>query len=246
MLVSHDRRAARVADRVVRIRDGRLSETWPCGGRRRARSELLVVDDRGWVRLPDALRHDGSGLVDGGHGRDRDDRQLRPVGAVAPRAASGPSGGDHRATARGSASQGAAVPRPRRHVASACGVRKAYGGRLVLDGAGLDVRAGRLHVVRGRSGSGKSTLLRVLLGLERPDAGTVRLDGADLADLDRAGLAAVRRRAAAVVGQDVHLAETVDVRTNLELARVVRGLSPDVAHGDAVLDGLGLLPAGGA
>ena len=51
VLVSHDRRAARIGDRVVRIRDGRLSETWQPGG-----EELLVVDDRGWLRLPEAVR----------------------------------------------------------------------------------------------------------------------------------------------------------------------------------------------
>ncbi len=51
VLVSHDRRAARIADRVVRIRDGRLSETWRPGG-----EELLVVDDRGWLRLPEQVR----------------------------------------------------------------------------------------------------------------------------------------------------------------------------------------------
>ena len=53
VLVSHDRRAGRIADRVVRIRDGRLSETWRPG-----EEELLVVDDRGWLRLPEALRPD--------------------------------------------------------------------------------------------------------------------------------------------------------------------------------------------
>ncbi|WP_158221154.1 ATP-binding cassette domain-containing protein [Kineosporia sp. R_H_3] len=249
VLVSHDRRAARVADRVVRIRDGRLSETWVPGG-----PERLVVDDRGWVRLPDALRHGGSGLVEAATGSGGAIR-LQPVPAApavadalsdaAPSdaAPSGPSAGDHRAVARGSTSERA--PGQADAVAVACGVRKAYGDRVVLAGVDLEVRAGRLHVVRGRSGSGKSTLLRVLLGLERPDVGSVHLDGAVLADLDRAGLAALRRRTAAVVGQDVHLAETVDVRTNLELARAVRGQAPDAAHGDTVLDALGLLPLAG-
>src|SRR5262249_61578262 len=51
LLVTHDQRAARIADRVVRIRDGRLSEQWTPDG-----PEFLVVDDRGWVRLPEQLR----------------------------------------------------------------------------------------------------------------------------------------------------------------------------------------------
>ena len=53
LLVSHDSGAARVADRIVRIRDGRLSEEWAADG---AENESLVVDDRGWVRLPEPLR----------------------------------------------------------------------------------------------------------------------------------------------------------------------------------------------
>ena len=53
LLVSHDARAGRIADRVVRIRDGRLSEEWTPGT---TSSETLVVDDRGWLRLPEALR----------------------------------------------------------------------------------------------------------------------------------------------------------------------------------------------
>ena len=54
VLVTHDAGAARIADRVVRIRDGRLCEQWrrPDAGAR----ETLVVDDRGWVRLPEPLR----------------------------------------------------------------------------------------------------------------------------------------------------------------------------------------------
>ncbi len=51
VLVTHDERAQRIAQRVVRIRDGRLGEEWLPGG-----DERLVVDDRGWVRLPEPMR----------------------------------------------------------------------------------------------------------------------------------------------------------------------------------------------
>ena len=107
------------------------------------------------------------------------------------------------------------------------GVSKGYGGRGVLVGVDLEVRGGRLLVVRGRSGSGKSTLLRVLVGLERPDTGRVLLGGRELAGLDRSGLARVRRELAAVAGQDAQLADTLDAAANLELARAVRGLPAD-------------------
>ena len=59
LLVTHDQRAARIADRMVRIRDGRLSEQW---SPHTPDDEMLVVDDRGWVRLPEALRRNTGAL----------------------------------------------------------------------------------------------------------------------------------------------------------------------------------------
>lgn len=59
VLVTHDRRAGAIADRVVRIRDGRISETWipPASPLTpEVEEELLVMDDRGWVRLPQEFR----------------------------------------------------------------------------------------------------------------------------------------------------------------------------------------------
>jgi len=64
-------------------------------------------------------------------------------------------------------------------LAEARGVVKAYGAESVLDGVSLAVPQGEISVVLGGSGSGKSTLLRILLGLERCDAGQVRLLGED-------------------------------------------------------------------
>ncbi|HET9654717.1 MAG TPA: ATP-binding cassette domain-containing protein, partial [Kineosporiaceae bacterium] len=270
VLVSHDRRAARVADRVVRIRDGRLSETWRPGPSPSARAvapeELLVVDDRGWLRLPEPLRL-AAGAADavsarvvegaivlhapGLSGRTVPDPLDGPGQPAGPRAGSvrggstraeGSRADGSRAESRGREGQGDEVAPAggRAPVAVLRGIRKAYGERVVLAGVDLDVPVGRLLVVRGRSGTGKSTLLRLLTGLDRPDAGTVTVDGTDLAGLDRTGLAALRRRVSAVVGQDVHLAETATVLANLELARAVRGLAPELALTQRRLAGLGL------
>ena len=74
------------------------------------------------------------------------------------------------------------------------GIRKSYDGRVVLDGVDLNVRTGETLVIVGASGSGKSTLMRCLVGLERPDAGVVILDGVDLFAADPRALSALRER----------------------------------------------------
>jgi phospholipid/cholesterol/gamma-HCH transport system ATP-binding protein len=62
------------------------------------------------------------------------------------------------------------------------GLRRALGGREVLKGLDFEVRPGEIFVVMGPSGSGKSVLLRHLIGLERPDAGEILLNGRSIMD----------------------------------------------------------------
>jgi phospholipid/cholesterol/gamma-HCH transport system ATP-binding protein len=63
------------------------------------------------------------------------------------------------------------------------GLVKRFGDKLVLDGIDLDVPAGTSMVVIGGSGSGKSVLLKCILGLIRPNAGTIEIDGVDATSL---------------------------------------------------------------
>lgn len=57
------------------------------------------------------------------------------------------------------------------------GVRKAYGARAVLEGISLTLAPGRIVALVGPNGSGKTTLIKLILGLARPDAGRLSLDG---------------------------------------------------------------------
>ncbi len=74
------------------------------------------------------------------------------------------------------------------------GLRKAFGEKKVLNGLDLDVARGESLVVLGGSGSGKSVLLKHLIGLLRPDEGSVVVDGIDIHGLDRGELTDFRRR----------------------------------------------------
>jgi ABC-type multidrug transport system fused ATPase/permease subunit len=83
-------------------------------------------------------------------------------------------------------------------------------GRLVLDGAALDVARGELVAILAPSGAGKSTLLRACVRLVELDAGEILLDGAEVRSLDPCAL---RRRVALVAQHPVMLPGTV--RDNL-------------------------------
>jgi phospholipid/cholesterol/gamma-HCH transport system ATP-binding protein len=63
------------------------------------------------------------------------------------------------------------------------GVRKRFGTNVVLDGIDLDIAAGESLVVIGGSGTGKSVLLKCVLGLLRPDAGSIEIDGEETVGL---------------------------------------------------------------
>ncbi|MDQ0793901.1 ABC transporter ATP-binding protein [Streptomyces sp. B1I3] len=69
------------------------------------------------------------------------------------------------------------------------GVRKAYGGRTVVDGVGFRVQEGEIFGILGPNGAGKTTTVECVEGLRIPDAGTVRVAGLDpVADRDRVTL----------------------------------------------------------
>ncbi len=62
------------------------------------------------------------------------------------------------------------------------GLTKSFDEKKVLQGVDLDIPAGKTTVIIGKSGCGKSLLLKHVLGLMKPDAGTIRIDGAAIGD----------------------------------------------------------------
>jgi phospholipid/cholesterol/gamma-HCH transport system ATP-binding protein len=73
-------------------------------------------------------------------------------------------------------------------------LRVSYGDREILHGIDFDVLPGETLVILGGSGSGKSTLLRTLVGLEKPSAGKIVIQGRDLATASAAELDAIRQK----------------------------------------------------
>jgi phospholipid/cholesterol/gamma-HCH transport system ATP-binding protein len=74
------------------------------------------------------------------------------------------------------------------------GIVNRFGAQVVHDGVDFDVRAGEIFGIVGGSGSGKSVLLKTLLGLRRPDAGTVEIEGQDVTAMGDRELRELKRR----------------------------------------------------
>ncbi len=74
------------------------------------------------------------------------------------------------------------------------GLKRRLGRKQVLDGLDLDIQDGETLVVMGPSGTGKSVLLKHIIGLMKPDAGTIEVDGENIVPLKEAQLNRVRTR----------------------------------------------------
>jgi phospholipid/cholesterol/gamma-HCH transport system ATP-binding protein len=74
------------------------------------------------------------------------------------------------------------------------GIHKSFAGKYVLRGVDLEIEKGESLVVIGGSGSGKSVMLKHIIGLLKPDKGTVTIDSTDISTLNEDGLSDLRKK----------------------------------------------------
>lgn len=123
------------------------------------------------------------------------------------------------------------------------GVSRAYDdGPPALVDASMTVQAGDAVAVLGPSGSGKSTLLNLIAGLDRPDTGTVTVDGVRVDELGEAASARYRRAKIGMVFQFFNLLDDLSVEDNVVLPARLTGMGRRPAHRRAagLLESLGI------
>jgi ribose transport system ATP-binding protein len=119
-------------------------------------------------------------------------------------------------------------------------IHKRFGSTQALRGVSLEVAPGEVHALIGENGAGKSTLMKVLSGAERPDTGTMVLDGQPY---QPAGPQEARLSGVAMIYQELALAPHLDVETNVMLGLEEQrwGFVRRRIHRQRVRDALALL-----
>ena len=119
------------------------------------------------------------------------------------------------------------------------GLAKRYAEAVVFEAVDLDVQAGEFVAIVGESGVGKSTLLNCIAGLDRADAGTVRIGGVDMTHLDETAQALLRRERLGFVFQAFHVLPHLSVAHNVALPLLLQR-RPDPQRVSTVLSRVGL------
>jgi phospholipid/cholesterol/gamma-HCH transport system ATP-binding protein len=123
------------------------------------------------------------------------------------------------------------------------GLRKSFGPKLVLDGIDLDVGTRESLVVIGGSGTGKSVMLKCILGLIEPDAGSIKIDGAEVVGISTAEREALMRKFG-MLFQGGALFDSLPVWENVAFGLIQgrglkRGAAKDIALKKLAAVGLG-------
>lgn len=109
------------------------------------------------------------------------------------------------------------------NIIEATGIRKSFGTLEVLKGVDLAVRRGEILAIVGKSGAGKTTLLQILGTLDRPDRGTVRIDGQDVSALGEKELAKFRNRHIGFIFQFHQLLPEFTALENVMIPALIAG-----------------------
>jgi phospholipid/cholesterol/gamma-HCH transport system ATP-binding protein len=94
-------------------------------------------------------------------------------------------------------------------------LHKSFGSQIVLDGVDFKAEQGQTVVVLGRSGTGKSVLLKLIVGLQRPDSGSIRIHGQEIAGLEMDRLNQIRKKIGFLF-QQAALYDSLTVQENVE------------------------------
>ena len=129
-------------------------------------------------------------------------------------------------------------------IVSAANLKKYYGTEpnliKALDGVSLEIEKGEFSAIVGSSGSGKTTLLNMLGALDRPDSGTVTIDGSELTAMSEEERTVFRRRKIGFVFQNYNLVPILSVYENIVLPLELDGQPPQADWISQVIDALGL------
>lgn len=110
----------------------------------------------------------------------------------------------------------------------------------ILQDISFCVPSGQVVAVMGPSGSGKSTLLGLLAGLDRPTAGSIRLQGTDITTLEEPEMARFRRQHIGYVFQAFHLLPTLTALENVLLPVELQGHADGIGRATSLLQAVGL------
>lgn len=120
------------------------------------------------------------------------------------------------------------------------GLARRYGDTPVFRDVDLALLPGEFIALLGESGVGKSTLLNCIAGLDRPDAGQVRIAGTEITALDERQQALLRRRHLGFVFQAFHVLPHLSVAQNVALPLTLLGEAADETRIAQALDSVGL------
>jgi phospholipid/cholesterol/gamma-HCH transport system ATP-binding protein len=105
-------------------------------------------------------------------------------------------------------------------------VSLAFDEKIILDEISFTVRRGETKIILGRSGSGKSTIIRLILGLLKPDAGRILIDGEEITDHNEVQMMPVRQKIG-MVFQEGALFDSLSVYENVAYRLLEQGLEGD-------------------